>query len=141
VAEPKQVRRRLAARPGAKRASDFAAEDHALSVREELHHHIVDLDAARRQAVLFRDQLIPLTQQTLTSAQPPGSTTSGPSRTSSTRTACSWRTSSPGPCPHRPEHDARPDLLLTGSRDVETLVALAGEPPPDHDGQIPDESK
>jgi outer membrane protein, heavy metal efflux system len=51
------------------RASDLAASDYALSIREELHHHLVDLDAARRQAVLYRDQLIPLTQQTLSSAQ------------------------------------------------------------------------
>ncbi len=52
-----------------KRASDFEAEDHALTVREELHHHLVDLDAARRRALLYRDQLIPLTEQTLASAQ------------------------------------------------------------------------
>lgn len=52
-----------------KRASDLAAEDYALSLREELHHHVVDLDAARRQAVLYQGQLIPLTEQTLASAQ------------------------------------------------------------------------
>ncbi|HEX3728636.1 MAG TPA: TolC family protein [Opitutaceae bacterium] len=52
-----------------KRASELDAEDDALSVREELHHHVVDLAAARRQAVLYRDQLIPLTEQTLASAQ------------------------------------------------------------------------
>jgi len=52
-----------------KRASDLAAEDYALAVREELHHHVVDLDAARRQVVLYQDQLIPLTEQTLASAR------------------------------------------------------------------------
>ena len=52
-----------------KRASDLAAEDYGLSVREELHHHVVDLDAARRQAVLYQGQLIPLAGQALSSAQ------------------------------------------------------------------------
>ena len=52
-----------------KRASELAATDYALSVRAELHKDIVELDAARRQAVLNRDQLIPLAQQTLASAR------------------------------------------------------------------------
>jgi outer membrane protein TolC len=52
-----------------KRASDLDAADYALSVREELHHHLTALDAARRQAVLYRDQVIPLTRQTLASAE------------------------------------------------------------------------
>jgi outer membrane protein TolC len=117
-----------------KRASDLAAEDYALSVREELHHHIVDLDAARRQVVLYQEQLIPLTEQTLSSSQ------------------AAW------------EHnlgafqdilDAHRMLLadnlalaraladqdrmlaelqyLTGIRDPSALVSMAGEPPPDHD--------
>ncbi|HXN35313.1 MAG TPA: TolC family protein, partial [Opitutaceae bacterium] len=52
-----------------KRASDLAATDYALSVREELHHAVLDLDAARRQALLYRDQIIPLARQTIASAQ------------------------------------------------------------------------
>lgn len=52
-----------------KQARELAATDYELSVREKLHHQIVDLDAARRQAALYRDQLIPLTQQTLASAR------------------------------------------------------------------------
>jgi outer membrane protein TolC len=95
---------------------------------------VVDLDAARRQAQLYRDQLIPLTRQTLASAQ------------------AAW------------EHnlgsfqdilDAHRMLLadelvlaraltdqatmlaelsfLTGSRDPHSLEELAGTPAPDHD--------
>jgi outer membrane protein TolC len=125
-----------------KQASDLAATDHALSVREQLHHHIVDLDAARRQAELYRDQLIPLTSQTLASAQ------------------SSW------------EHnlgsfqdilDAHRMLLgdklvlaqaltdqatmlaelslLTGSRDTQKLVELAGTPPAEHDDLTLEDSK
>jgi len=125
-----------------KRASDLEAEDQALSIREKLHHRVVDLDTARRQAALNQDQLIPLTRQTLDSAQ------------------AAW------------EHnlgsfqdilDAHRMLLanelaldhaltdqnmifaeisfLTGSRDMGTLVALAGDPPSDHDGHSPDNSK
>lgn len=124
-----------------KRASDFAAEDQALSVREELHHHLIELDAARRRAVLYRDQLIPLTEQTLASAQ------------------LAW------------EHNlgAFQDILdahrmlvadqlalaealtdqnsvlanvsfLTGSRDPGAVLALAGKPTSDHDGPVPDET-
>ena len=73
-----------------KRASDLAAEDYALSVREELHHHIVDLDSARRQALLYRDQLVPLAEQTLSSAQAAWEHNLGPFRTFSTRTGCCW---------------------------------------------------
>jgi outer membrane protein, heavy metal efflux system len=52
-----------------KRASDLAAEDQALSIREELHHHVVDLDAVRREALLYGSQLLPLAEQTLASSQ------------------------------------------------------------------------
>jgi cobalt-zinc-cadmium efflux system outer membrane protein len=51
------------------RASTLDAEDYALTVREDLHHVMVDLDAARRQALLYRDEIIPLTEQTLASAR------------------------------------------------------------------------
>jgi outer membrane protein TolC len=50
------------------RASELDAADYKLTVREETHHFIVELDAARRQALLYRDELIPLTEQTLSSA-------------------------------------------------------------------------
>ncbi|MGA3007751.1 MAG: TolC family protein [Opitutaceae bacterium] len=51
------------------RASAFDAADYALTLRENLHHAIVDLDAARRQALLYRDDILPLTEQTLASAR------------------------------------------------------------------------
>ncbi len=51
------------------RASAFEAEDYALTIRQNLHHTLVDLDAARRQALLYRDEIIPLTEQTLASAR------------------------------------------------------------------------
>src|SRR5258708_2645984 len=50
------------------RASERDAADYTLTIREELHHFIVELYAARRQALLYRDELIPLTEQTLSSA-------------------------------------------------------------------------
>jgi outer membrane protein, heavy metal efflux system len=116
-----------------KRATDLAATDYALSVRETLHHHIVDLDAARREALLYRDQLIPLTEQTLASAQ------------------TAWEHNLGG---FQDILDAHRMLLadrlalaqaltdqgsllaeisfLTGTRDPGTLPSLAGEPPADH---------
>jgi outer membrane protein TolC len=50
------------------RASERDAADYLLSIREEIHHLTVDLDASRRQVLLYRDELIPLTEQTLSSA-------------------------------------------------------------------------
>ena len=123
------------------RASELAADDYALSVREELHHHTVGLDAARRQALLYRDQLIPLAEQTLASAQ------------------AAWEH---GLGPFQDILETRRLLLadelilahaltdqdtllaeiafLTGSRDPGALIALAGNPPSDHDGHNPDDS-
>jgi outer membrane protein TolC len=125
-----------------KRASVLAADDQALSVREELHHHIIDLDAARRKAVLYRDQLVPLTEQTLASAR------------------AAWEHNLGG---FQDILDAHRMLLtnqlalahaltdqssllaevsfLTGNRETGALVALAGEPAPDHDGHTSEPSK
>jgi outer membrane protein TolC len=50
------------------RAAERDAADYTLSVGEEVHHLTVDLDTARRQALLYRDEIIPLTEQTLASA-------------------------------------------------------------------------
>jgi len=50
------------------RASEQDAADRLLSIREELHHLIVELDNSRRQALLYQGELIPLTEQTLASA-------------------------------------------------------------------------
>jgi outer membrane protein TolC len=51
------------------RASEFESADYALALRESLHRALIDLDAARRQVRLYRDELIPLTEQTLASAR------------------------------------------------------------------------
>lgn len=51
------------------RAAQHEAEDYALGIRVEVHHMTVDLDAARRRALLYRDQIVPLTEQTLQSAR------------------------------------------------------------------------
>lgn len=51
------------------RASEFEMADYALALRESLHRSLIDLDAARRQVRLYRDELIPLTEQTLASAR------------------------------------------------------------------------
>jgi cobalt-zinc-cadmium efflux system outer membrane protein len=125
-----------------KRASDFAATDQALSVREELHHHVVDLDAARRQAVLYRDQLIPLTQQTLASAQTVWEHNLGPFQDIleahrmllADQLALAHALTDQGTM-------LAEIAFLTGHRDVGALVALAGDPPPDHDDPVPDHSK
>ena len=42
--------------------------DHELTLREELHHLVQRIDTARRQAVLYRDQIIPRAEQAITAA-------------------------------------------------------------------------
>ncbi len=58
------LRRDLANR----RASERDATEYELEIREAVHQLTMDLDTARRQALLYRDQIIPLTEQTLSSA-------------------------------------------------------------------------
>jgi cobalt-zinc-cadmium efflux system outer membrane protein len=49
-------------------ASEGEAADYELKLRELVHHMAIDLDAARRQALLYRRSLIPLADQALASA-------------------------------------------------------------------------
>ena len=51
------------------RAAERDADAYADQVREEIHHSCVDLDTARRRALLYRDQLIPLAEQALAGSQ------------------------------------------------------------------------
>ena len=51
------------------RVSEREADDYTLTIRRELHRITSDLDDARRQALLYRDKIIPLTEQTLNSAR------------------------------------------------------------------------
>jgi outer membrane protein TolC len=51
------------------RAAERDAEAYANSVREEIHHLSVDVATARRRALLYRDQILPLAEQTLSSAE------------------------------------------------------------------------
>lgn len=49
-------------------AAEFDRTDRELSVREEVHHLTVAIDAARRAALLYRDEILPRSQQALESA-------------------------------------------------------------------------
>ena len=51
------------------RAVEADLADMALAVQEELHHLTVNLDAARREALLYRDEILPRTRQALASAR------------------------------------------------------------------------
>jgi cobalt-zinc-cadmium efflux system outer membrane protein len=125
-----------------KRASDLAAADYALSVREELHHHVVDLDTARRQAVLYRDQLIPLARQTLASAQAAWEHNLGPFQDilDAHRQMLAEQLAMDRALTDQAKMLA--DIsFLTGCRDMDRLFALAGEPPADHDDPEAKDSK
>jgi len=125
-----------------KRASDLDATDQALSVRTELHHHIVALDAARRQAALYQGQLIPLTRQTLSSAQAAWEHGLGPFQDilDAHRMLLADQLALARALTEQATLLAEVSLL-TGSRDMGTLLLLAGNPPPDHDDPISDNSK
>ena len=60
------------------RAAEFTAADQELAVREEVHHFAVLIEAARRQALLYRDQLIPHAELTLATAQASWEANRGP---------------------------------------------------------------
>jgi outer membrane protein TolC len=124
-----------------KRASDFAATDQALSVREDLHHHVVNLDAARRQAVLYQGQLIPLTQQTLASAQSAWEHNLGPFQDilDAHRMLLADELALVRALTDQGRMLAEISFL-TGSRDTGDLVALAGNPA-EHDDPLSDPSK
>lgn len=49
-------------------AAEFDAVDYQMSVREEVHHLTVNIDAARREALLYRDEIKPRSEQALASA-------------------------------------------------------------------------
>jgi outer membrane protein TolC len=51
------------------KAAELDLVDYELSVREEVHQLTVKIDAARREAVLYRDQIIPRSQSALDSAR------------------------------------------------------------------------
>jgi outer membrane protein TolC len=51
------------------RAAELDLADYELSVREEVHQLTVKIDAARREALLYRDQIIPRSQSALASAR------------------------------------------------------------------------
>ena len=58
------------AREEAKRkAAEFEVADMELAVREEVHGLTVKIDAARREALLYREEIIPRSEQALAAAQ------------------------------------------------------------------------
>jgi len=51
------------------KAAELDLSDYELSVREEVHHLAVKIDAARREALLYRDEIIPRSESALESAR------------------------------------------------------------------------
>ena len=49
-------------------AAEADAADQEQAVREEVHHLTVNIDAARREALLYREQILPRSEQALTVA-------------------------------------------------------------------------
>lgn len=60
-----EVQREMAKRE----AAEFDAKDYEQSVHEEIHMLTLKIDAARREATLYRDQIIPRSEQAVSSAQ------------------------------------------------------------------------
>ena len=51
------------------KAAQYDLNDYELSVREDVHHLAVKIDAARREALLYRDEIIPRSDSALESAR------------------------------------------------------------------------
>jgi cobalt-zinc-cadmium efflux system outer membrane protein len=51
------------------KATEFDAADYELSVREEVHNLTVKIDAARREALTYRDEIIPRSESAMESAR------------------------------------------------------------------------
>ena len=51
------------------KAAEYDLVDYELSVREDVHQMTVKIDAARREALLYRDQIIPRSESALASAR------------------------------------------------------------------------
>ncbi len=51
------------------KATEAEAADYLLSVREEIHNLTVKIDAARREAVVYRDEIIPRSETAIASAR------------------------------------------------------------------------
>ncbi len=51
------------------KTTELEASDYELSVREEVHHLTVKIDAARREALVYRDEIIPRSESALNSAR------------------------------------------------------------------------
>lgn len=49
-------------------AAQFDAADYEAAIREEVHHLTVQIDAARREALLYRDEILPRAELALTAA-------------------------------------------------------------------------
>ncbi len=52
-----------------RKAAEFDAKDYEQSIREEVHLLTTKIDAARREALLYREQIIPRSEQALASAR------------------------------------------------------------------------
>ena len=52
-----------------RQAAEFDAKDYEQSIREEVHALTVKISAARREALLYRNQIIPRSEQALASAR------------------------------------------------------------------------
>jgi hypothetical protein len=52
-----------------RKAAEFETKDYEQSVREEVHGLVVKISAMRREALLYRDQIIPRSEQALASAR------------------------------------------------------------------------
>jgi outer membrane protein TolC len=51
------------------KASEYDLADYVLSIREDVHHLALKIDSARREAILYRDEIIPRSESGLQSAR------------------------------------------------------------------------
>jgi len=69
-------------------AAEFELKDYQAGLREEVHELTVMIDAARREALLYRDEIIPRSHRRWKAPRPRGSRARAASATCSTRAGC-----------------------------------------------------
>ena len=111
------------------KAAEEDRDAQVLSVREELHHLTVAIDAASRQALLYSEEILPRTQQGLASALSNWESNRGMFRDvlDARRMALDAQLMQARAVAE--EHQMIADLLLiTGQQDLDTLERLLMQP-------------
>jgi outer membrane protein TolC len=119
------------------KSAEQEREDQVLMVREELHHRAVEIEAMRREALLYDDEITLRAAQALTSRLADWEAGRGMFRDVLDARRMLLESQLMSARATAEEHQMLAEMLLwTGLENLEALIPLAGETPllPDHEG-------